>query len=58
MLTLALEGIGRCFGEWSKLGDKRRMGECVAKKGLILSALREVEAAVNVKGVYNDLMVA
>jgi anaphase-promoting complex subunit 5 len=58
MLTLALEGIERSFGEWYKLGDKRRMSECIAKKALILSALGEVEAVVNVKGLYNDLMMA
>ncbi|OBT56661.1 hypothetical protein VE04_02785 [Pseudogymnoascus sp. 24MN13] len=58
MLTLALEGIERCFGEWYKLGDKRRMSACIAKKALILSTLGEVKAVVNVKGLYNDLMVA
>lgn len=58
MLTLALEGIERCFGEWYKLGDKRRMSACIAKKALILSALGEVEAVVNAKGLYTDLMVA
>ncbi|KFY07276.1 hypothetical protein V492_07287 [Pseudogymnoascus sp. VKM F-4246] len=58
MLTLALQGVGRCFGEWSKLGDKRRMSECTTKKGLILIALREVEAVADAKEMYNDLMAA
>lgn len=58
VLTLALEGIGRCLAEWSKIGDKRRISECIAKKGLILSAIVEAGAVVDVKGVYDNLMVA
>jgi anaphase-promoting complex subunit 5 len=56
MLTMAMEGIERCFAEWDKLGNKRRMRECVAKKGMILGVMGEVDAIADVKGVYQDLM--
>lgn len=55
MLTKALEGIERCFGELARLEERRGMRECVAKKGVVLSVLGELGLVADAKGMYEDL---
>jgi anaphase-promoting complex subunit 5 len=55
MLTKALDGIERCFGEWARLEERRGMKECVAKRGAVLSALGEGGLVGDARGVYEDL---
>jgi len=55
MLTKALEGIERCFAEWARLQERRGMKECVAKRGVVLSALGEGGLVGDARMVYEDL---